>query len=107
MSLVSSINSFFYLDLAGLSLYLQIHPSPVLPEGFYQLLSLKHVLDRVSIAVKIHLDHGKSYKGIHFIWADLQFRGLVNYHHRGKHNSMQAEVVLRNPHLDLQAVGRD
>jgi hypothetical protein len=38
------------------------------------------------------------------------FRGLVHYHHRGKHGSMQADMVLeelRVLHLDLQVAKGD
>ena len=51
---------------------------------------------RVSIAVKRHHDHGKSYKGKNLIGVDhLQFRCLVHYHHGGKQGSMQADAVLK------------
>jgi hypothetical protein len=43
-------------------------------------------------------------KGKHFIGAGLQFRGLIHYHHSGKHGSAQADMVpetqLRVLHLD-------
>jgi hypothetical protein len=52
-----------------------------------------------------------SYKGNHFIFAGLKFRGLVHYHHGGEHGCMQADMVqkkeLRVLHLDPQAAGRD
>lgn len=37
-------------------------------------------------AVKRLLDHDNSYKGKHLIGAGVQFRGLVHYHHSGKHD---------------------
>ena len=62
------------------------------------------VVARVSIAVKRHHDQGNSYKGKHFRVAQLQFRGLVHYHHGGKHGSTQAAMVLEKEprvlHLD-------
>ena len=38
-----------------------------------------------------------------------RFRGLVHYHHGGKHGSVQVDLLLEEPrvlHLDLQAVRR-
>ena len=39
------------------------------------------------------------------------FRGLVHYHHDGKHGGLQANIVLEKElrvlHLDLQAAGRE
>ena len=38
------------------------------------------------------------------------FRGLVHYHDGGKHDSMQADMVLEEPrvlHLDQQATEED
>ena len=56
-------------------------------------------------------DHGNPYKRKHFIGAGLQFRGLVHYHHGGKHGSIQADVVLEKElrvlHLDLKAAEKD
>ena len=56
------------------------------------------------------MTRAKSYKGKHFIEAGLQFRSLVHYHHRGKHEVTQADFVLgrylRVVHLDLQAAER-
>jgi hypothetical protein len=52
--------------------------------------------------VKIHRDHGNSYKGQHLIEA-YSFRGSVHDHHGGKHGSGQADMVqeeLRVLHLD-------
>jgi len=50
------------------------------------------------------------YKGKHLIGAGLLFRGLVHYHHGGKHGVMQADMVLEKVlgvlHLDQQAAGR-
>jgi hypothetical protein len=40
-----------------------------------------------------------------------KFRGLVCFHHGGKHDSFQADMVLRKElrvlHLDIQAAGRN
>jgi len=48
-------------------------------------------------------------RGKHLIVAGLQFRGSIHCHHGGKHDSMQADVVLekepRVPHLDPQEGG--
>jgi hypothetical protein len=61
--------------------------------------------------VKRHHDRGNSSKGKHLIGASLQFRGLVHYHHGGKHGGMQADTVLEEQlrvlHLDQQAAGRE
>ena len=69
------------------------------------------VLVRVSIAVERHHDHRNSYKGRHLIGGDLQFRGSVHYHHVGKHDSVQADVVLEKElrvlHWDPQAAEGD
>ena len=35
------------------------------------------------------------------------FRGLVHCHHDRKQGDMQADMVLRVLHLDLQATGRE
>jgi hypothetical protein len=52
------------------------------------LLNLSEILNlRVSIAVKRHQNHANSHKETHLIGAGLQFRGLVHYHHGGKHGS--------------------
>ena len=62
------------------------------------------------MAVKGHHDHGNSYKGQHFIGAGLQFRGLIHYHHGGKHGSVQANIVmeeLRILRLDTEAAEGD
>jgi hypothetical protein len=48
----------------------------------------------VSIAVRRYHDHGNSYKGKDLIEAALQFKGLVHYCHRRKHDSMQADMLL-------------
>lgn len=48
---------------------------------------------RVSVALKRHHDHSNSYKEKHVIRAILQFGGLVFYSHKGKHSSMQADIV--------------
>ena len=65
---------------------------------------------RVSITVKRYHDKGHSYKRKHLIGAGLQFGGSVHFHHGGKHDGMQADMVLekelRVQHLDRQAVGR-
>ena len=57
--------------------------------------------------MKRHYDHSTSYKGKHFIGAVLQFRGLVDYFHGGKHGSIQTDVMLEKElivlHLDWQA----
>jgi hypothetical protein len=62
---------------------------------------------RVSIAVKRHHDHCNSYKGKHFIGAGLQFRGLIHYHHDGKHGDTQAVMILEKElkvlYIHLQA----
>ena len=42
------------------------------------------------IAVMTHHDH----EGKHLVGAGLQFRGLVHYHHGGKHDGTQADMVL-------------
>ena len=53
-----------------------------------------------------HHGHSNSYKENHLTGADLQFRGLVHYHH----GSIQADMVLEKElsvlHLDLQAAGK-
>jgi hypothetical protein len=39
-----------------------------------------------------------------------RFKGSVHYHHRRKHGSMQADMVLEEPrvlHLDLTAARRE
>jgi hypothetical protein len=44
-----------------------------------------------------------------FNWSWLSFRGLVHYHHGGKHGRVQADVVLEEPRvlrLDLKAAMR-
>lgn len=68
------------------------------------------VLVRVSVAVKSHHDHGKSYKRKHWIRAGLEFRGLVRSHHGGELGSTQADTVLekelRALHPDPRATGR-
>ena len=65
----------------------------------------------VPIEVKIHHDRSNSSKGKHVIRAVLQFRGLVHYHHGGKHGGMQVDMVLgmllRVLHLYPQAAERD
>ena len=64
---------------------------------------------RISIVGKKHHDQVNSYKGKHFIWADLRFRGLVHYHQDRKHDSIQADMELeelRVPHLDQKAARR-
>ena len=70
-----------------------------------------HCLNQGFIVVKRHHGHDNSYKGKYLIGADLRFRGLVHYHHGGKHSSMQAHMVLEKElrvlHLDLYTVGRD
>jgi hypothetical protein len=57
--------------------------------------------------MKRNHDHGNSYKTKHYIGVVLQFRGLVQYHHGGKQDGLQADMVLevhlRVLHLDLQA----
>ena len=76
------------------------------------MLTSFRVLVRVSVAVKRHHGHddSKSYKRKHLIRAGLQFRGLVHHHHGGKHDSMQADMVLEKElkllNLDQQAEGR-
>jgi hypothetical protein len=60
---------------------------------------------RVSVAVKRHHHHGNSYKGKHLIGAGLQFRGLVHYHHGGKHGDMQGDVVLERQLRVLHPAG--
>jgi hypothetical protein len=45
--------------------------------------------------VKRHHDQSNSYKEKHLIGAGIQFRGLVHYHHGGKHGSMQADMMLK------------
>jgi hypothetical protein len=42
-------------------------------------------------------------KGKHFIGAGLQFRGLVRYHHGGKHGRIQADMALEKELRDLDA----
>ena len=48
----------------------------------------------VSMAVSRHHDCGSSYKGKHLIWMAHSFRGSVHHRHGGKHDSMQADMVL-------------
>jgi hypothetical protein len=52
------------------------------------------VLVRVSIAVEKHHVCGSSYIGQHLIGTGLQFIGRFHYHHDGKHDGMQADMVL-------------
>ena len=47
-------------------------------------------LVRVSIAMRRHYENYDSYEGKHLIGADLQFRGLVRYHHGGWHAGRHA-----------------
>ena len=66
------------------------------------------VLIRVSIVVKRHHDHNKSYKGKHRIGAGLQFRRFHGHHDR-KYGGTQECMVLvkywRVQHSELQAAG--
>ena len=52
------------------------------------------VLVRVSDAVKRYHDYRNSVKGQYLIEAGVQFRGLVHYHHGGRHGSVQAGMAL-------------
>ena len=60
--------------------------------------------------MKRHHDHSNSYKGKYLIGA-YSFRGLVHYYHGGKHDSVQADMVLemklRVLHLDLKTAEGD
>jgi hypothetical protein len=58
-----------------------------------RLRALAACLSLGFIAMKRHYDQGNSYKDNYLIGAGLQFRGLVHYHHVGKHGSMQAELL--------------
>jgi hypothetical protein len=56
--------------------------------------------------MKTHHDHCNSHKHNIHLWLAYNFRGLVFYHHGGKHGSMQADMVLELPrvlHLNLKA----
>jgi len=57
-------------------------------------------------AVKRHRDYFNSYKGKPLIGADVEFRGLVYYHHGGKHDNVQADVVLQKELKVLQMDGK-
>lgn len=61
--------------------------------------------------MKRQYDQGYSYKGRHLIRIGLQFSGLVQCHHGGKHGDIQADMVLkrqvRGLHPHWQAAGRD
>ena len=57
-----------------------------------------------------HHDHGSSYTGKQLTGAGLQLRGLVYYHHGGKHEGTQTAMVLKELrvlHPDPQVAGRD
>jgi hypothetical protein len=41
-----------------------------------------------------HHDHSNFYKGKYLLGTGLQFRGLVQYYHGGKHGSMWADIML-------------
>ena len=87
-------------------LYIQLQTYGIVPDP---KIPLHSILVRVSIAVKRHHGHGKSYKGKHLIGAGLQFRGLGHYHHGGN-ESVQADMVLEKRlrvHLALQATGSE
>jgi hypothetical protein len=57
--------------------------------------------------VKRHHDRGNLYKGKHLFVACLKFKGLIYYHHGGKHGDTQTEMVLekmlRVLYMDQQA----
>ena len=61
--------------------------------------------------MKKHHGHKSCYKGQYFVGAGLEFRGLVHYCHCGKHDSVQAGMMLQKDlrvlHLDPQAVEGD
>lgn len=59
----------------------------------YLCCIIKHYCLRILFAVKRHHGNGNSYKG-HLIGVGLQFRGLIHYLHGGKHDSVQADMVL-------------
>jgi hypothetical protein len=44
------------------------------------------------------------------LWLAYSFRGLIHYHHGGKHGSIQVDRVLEEPrvlHFDLQTAEGD
>jgi hypothetical protein len=53
----------------------------------------------------------ETHKRKHFIWAGLQFRGLVHYHNGRKHSNIQTDMMLlkelRVLHLDPQVAARE
>jgi hypothetical protein len=53
---------------------------------------------RISIAVKTHHDQGNSYIKV-TISLGLAYRGLVHYHHGGKHGSDQTDLMLEEPSM--------
>ena len=64
-----------------------------------------------SIAVKRYYDHSNSYKGKYLIGVAYSFRGVVHYHHGGRHGGVQAHMMLekelRVVHLDTEATGSE
>ena len=66
---------------------------------------------RVSIAVKKHHDHSNTHKENVQLRLAYSFRGLIYYHHGGKHGSMHADMVLdkemRVLYLDPQRAGKE
>lgn len=60
------------------------------------------------MAVNGHHDHGNSYTREHLSLA-CRFRGIVHYHHWGKHGGIKTDKVLEELkvlNLDQQAPGR-
>lgn len=72
---------------------------PVLRQYRQKNLKFKVIADfclgQCSFAAKRHGGPGNSYKGKHSVGADLQFTGLVHYHHGETHGGMKAYMVLQ------------
>jgi hypothetical protein len=64
------------------------------------------VLVRVSIVMKKHRDQGNSYKDIS-LWLAYHLRGLVHSHYSRKHDSTQADMVLKSYILFQRQPGED
>ena len=72
------------------------------------MLVVTFTLIQVSIAVKRLYNQGGSYKGKHLIGPGSHFRGSAHSYLCGKHDSVQAYMVLEEPrvlYLDPQAGG--